>query len=182
MYQGSPCSAFDVKPNLLFSIIPHLFLKQSPSFWKKEDYALMIASSSEGISVLFPKRENPDLNIFDSLFLNAFSLNYPVEEFLEQRFFQSRRNYRSIFCVKTKVFFWATCSFLTIRNNPNFVWQFFLIHLHPARQLIQREARRVRIPDLFDDSTYNMLTTTFNRYLKWLEAHEIYASFFILFW
>jgi len=92
MYQSGHGSAFEIKTNFLFFVILHFFLKKAPSFGKNEDYTLICASSSKGLPIFFLKRENPNLNILDSSFLNFFPLNYPVKEFLEQRFSQSLRN------------------------------------------------------------------------------------------
>ena len=101
MYQGSHGSAFNIKMYLLFFVILQLFLKESSSFGKNANHAFTAASSSNGPAILFLKRKNPDLNIRDILFLDLFPLNYPLEEILEQRFFQGLRNCCRVICVKT---------------------------------------------------------------------------------
>jgi len=86
MYQSSHSSAFEIKTNFLFFVILHLSLEKTPLFGKNQDYALIITSSGNGLTVFFLKRENPNLNILDRIFLNFFPLDYPVEESLEYRF------------------------------------------------------------------------------------------------
>ena len=75
MYQSSHSSAFEIKTNFLFFVILQLFLKKTPFFGKNEDYALIIASSSNGLAIFFLKRKNPNLNILNSIFLNFFPLD-----------------------------------------------------------------------------------------------------------
>jgi len=73
MYQGSHCSASEIKTNILFLVILQFLPKKAPPFWKNENYAIIsVASSSKGPSIFFFKREYHDLNICDRHFLNFF--------------------------------------------------------------------------------------------------------------
>ena len=100
MYQCGSRPALDVEKCRFLTEFRCQFSAGIKSFRIEDDFAVSATPSSKGVAVILQEREHSDLDVFDLVLLYGLSLQYPMQESLEQGFFQCLLNKSGVLLVE----------------------------------------------------------------------------------